>query len=95
MGKGLCLTKSFQHQLLLEDHHNLHTYIIFRKFMGLILKYQIYQSFAEELMSDESDLIKHVAENSDRLRYSLYNNQVLPYVYNLVFLCIKKTFFFQ
>ncbi|XP_075976077.1 angiotensin-converting enzyme-like protein Ace3 [Anticarsia gemmatalis] len=37
------------------------------KFMGLILKYQIYQSFAEELMSDESDLVKHIAENNDRL----------------------------
>lgn len=35
--------------------------------MGLILKYQIYQSFAEELVSDESDLIQHVAENNDRL----------------------------
>ncbi|KAH9634352.1 hypothetical protein HF086_000609 [Spodoptera exigua] len=37
------------------------------KFMGLILKYQIYQSFAEELISDDSDLIKHVAENNERL----------------------------
>lgn len=36
--------------------------------MGLILKYQIYQSFAEELESDESDLVKHVALNSGRLR---------------------------
>lgn len=35
--------------------------------MGLILKYQIYQSFAEELISDESDLIKHISENNDRL----------------------------
>ncbi|KAF9791732.1 hypothetical protein SFRURICE_020131, partial [Spodoptera frugiperda] len=37
------------------------------KFMGLILKYQIYQSFAEELISDDSDLIQHVAENNERL----------------------------
>ncbi|KOB76052.1 Angiotensin-converting enzyme, partial [Operophtera brumata] len=37
------------------------------KFLGVILKYQIYQSFAEELESDESDLIKHVAENNGRL----------------------------
>jgi hypothetical protein len=36
--------------------------------MGLILKYQIYQSFAEELASDESDLLTHVASNNDRLR---------------------------
>ncbi|KAJ8724332.1 hypothetical protein PYW08_015806 [Mythimna loreyi] len=47
-------------------------YMIFNKpyigkFMGLILKYQIYQSFAEELVSDESDLIHHIAENNDRL----------------------------
>lgn len=32
-----------------------------------MLKYQIYQSFAEELMSDDSDLIQHVAENNQRL----------------------------
>ncbi|XP_028160304.1 angiotensin-converting enzyme-like [Ostrinia furnacalis] len=37
------------------------------KFMGLILKYQIYHSFAEELESDDSDLIKHIAEHSNRL----------------------------
>ncbi|CAH0583162.1 unnamed protein product [Chrysodeixis includens] len=37
------------------------------KFMGLILKYQIYQSFAEELVSDESDLLVHISENNDRL----------------------------
>lgn len=37
------------------------------KFMGMILKYQIYQSFAEELISDESDLVKHIAETNDRL----------------------------
>ncbi|XP_060802153.1 angiotensin-converting enzyme-like [Amyelois transitella] len=47
-------------------------YILFNKpyigkFMGLILKYQIYQSFAEELSSDESDLLQHVNETSDRL----------------------------
>lgn len=42
-------------------------FFVFRKFMGLILKYQIYQSFAEELISDESDLIKHISENNDRL----------------------------
>lgn len=35
--------------------------------MGQILKYQIYQSFAEELPSDESDLIKHVADKNGRL----------------------------
>lgn len=35
--------------------------------MGLILKYQIYQSFAEELISDESDLVKHIAESNVRL----------------------------
>nr|XP_049693128.1 angiotensin-converting enzyme-like protein Ace3 isoform X3 [Helicoverpa armigera] len=37
------------------------------KFMGLVLKYQIYQSFAEELVSDDSDLVNHIAENNDRL----------------------------
>ncbi|CAH3994097.1 inactive angiotensin-converting enzyme-related protein-like [Pieris brassicae] len=37
------------------------------KFMGLILKYQVYQSFAEELMSDDDDLVEHVAENNQRL----------------------------
>lgn len=37
------------------------------KFLGVILKYQIYQSFAEELISDDADLIKHVAENNQRL----------------------------
>ncbi|CAB3255539.1 unnamed protein product [Arctia plantaginis] len=37
------------------------------KFMGLILKYQIYQSFAEEMMSDNSDLVEHIAENNYRL----------------------------
>nr|XP_026485355.1 angiotensin-converting enzyme-like [Vanessa tameamea] len=37
------------------------------KFLGIILKYQIYQSFAEELISDDSDLVKHVAENNQRL----------------------------
>ncbi|KAL4707323.1 hypothetical protein ACJJTC_019861 [Scirpophaga incertulas] len=47
-------------------------YVVFNKpfigkFMGLILKYQIYQSFAEELISDESDLLEHVAISSDRL----------------------------
>lgn len=42
-------------------------YFCYRKFLGLILKYQIYQSFAEELESDESDLIKHVAENNVRI----------------------------
>lgn len=47
-------------------------YMIFNKpyigkFMGLILKYQIYQSFAEELVSDESDLINHIADSNDRL----------------------------
>lgn len=36
--------------------------------MGLILKYQIYQSFAEEMESDESDLVKHIATHNDRLR---------------------------
>ncbi|KAM3966927.1 LOW QUALITY PROTEIN: angiotensin-converting enzyme [Aphomia sociella] len=47
-------------------------YILFNKpfvgkFMGLILKYQIYHSFAEELISDESDLVKHVSENNERI----------------------------
>ncbi|CAG4969703.1 unnamed protein product [Parnassius apollo] len=47
-------------------------YILFNKpfigkFMGLILKYQIYQSFAEELISDDYDLVKHVAEKNERL----------------------------
>ncbi|XP_072949997.1 angiotensin-converting enzyme-like protein Ace3 [Epargyreus clarus] len=47
-------------------------YVIFNKpyigkFMGLILKYQIYQSFAEELVSDDYDLVKHVGENNERL----------------------------
>ncbi|XP_045496861.1 inactive angiotensin-converting enzyme-related protein-like [Colias croceus] len=37
------------------------------KFMGLILKYQVYQSFAEELMSDDGDLVTHVADNNQRL----------------------------
>ncbi|VVC89802.1 angiotensin-converting enzyme-like [Leptidea sinapis] len=37
------------------------------KFMGLILKYQLYQSFAEELMLDDSDLISHVADRNQRL----------------------------
>ncbi|XP_061385352.1 angiotensin-converting enzyme-like [Danaus plexippus] len=36
-------------------------------FLGLILKYQVYQSFAEELRSDDSDLIQHVSENNQRL----------------------------
>lgn len=35
--------------------------------MGLILKYQIYQSFAEEMISDDSDLVEHIAENNYRL----------------------------
>lgn len=47
-------------------------YVVFNKpfigkFMGIILKYQIYQSFAEELISDDSDLIRHVADNNNRL----------------------------
>ncbi|CAH2254113.1 jg12106 [Pararge aegeria aegeria] len=37
------------------------------KFLGLILKYQIYQSFAEELISDDLDLITHVFQNNQRL----------------------------
>ncbi|XP_049870972.1 angiotensin-converting enzyme-like [Pectinophora gossypiella] len=37
------------------------------KFLGVILKYQIYQSFAEELASDESDLVKHVADSNSRI----------------------------
>lgn len=41
------------------------------KFLGLILKYQIYQSFAEELVSDESDLIRQVAENNGRLNEAM------------------------
>ncbi|KAI8420764.1 hypothetical protein MSG28_007978 [Choristoneura fumiferana] len=53
-----------------------HSYIVHNKpligkFMGLILKYQIYQSFAEELISDESDLIKHISENNDRLLFTM------------------------
>ncbi|KAI5636366.1 angiotensin-converting enzyme domain-containing protein [Phthorimaea operculella] len=37
------------------------------KYLGIILKYQVYQSFAEEQEIDESDLVKHVAENNVRL----------------------------
>lgn len=35
--------------------------------MGIILKYQIYQSYAEELISDDYDLVKHVTEKNERL----------------------------
>ncbi|XP_045767657.1 angiotensin-converting enzyme-like [Maniola jurtina] len=47
-------------------------YVLFNKpyigkFLGLILKYQIYQSFAEELISDDLDLITHVFQNNQRL----------------------------
>lgn len=47
--------------------------------MGLILKYQIYQSFAEEMESDESDLVKHIATHNDRLR--LVTNNILLFAY--------------
>ncbi|XP_014368466.2 angiotensin-converting enzyme [Papilio machaon] len=48
------------------------SYVLFNKpfvgkFMGIILKYQIYQSFAEELISDDYDLVKHVMEKNERL----------------------------
>ncbi|XP_041988913.1 angiotensin-converting enzyme-like [Aricia agestis] len=36
-------------------------------FLGIILKYQIYQSYAEELMTDEGDLTEHVATSNARL----------------------------
>ncbi|XP_053605335.1 angiotensin-converting enzyme-like protein Ace3 [Plodia interpunctella] len=52
---------------LLGDSHILFNRPYIGKFMGLILKYQIYQSFAEELSSDESDLLQHVNESSNRL----------------------------
>ncbi|XP_063390771.1 angiotensin-converting enzyme-like protein Ace3 [Cydia fagiglandana] len=52
---------------ILGNPYVLHNKPFIGKFMGLILKYQIYQSFAEELISDESDLIKHISENNDRL----------------------------
>lgn len=35
--------------------------------MGLILKYQIYHSFAEELASDDADLISYISNNNNRL----------------------------
>lgn len=47
-------------------------YIVFNKpfigkFLGIILKYQIYLSFADELMSDDDDLIQYVSQHNDRL----------------------------
>lgn len=49
------------------------------KFMGLILKYQIYQSFAEELESDESDLLQHVASNNDRLNKTIMQGYIMKW----------------
>ncbi|CAH0751872.1 unnamed protein product [Diatraea saccharalis] len=52
---------------LLSDPYVLLNKPFVGKFMGLILKYQIYQSFAEELESDDADLLAHVAAYHDRL----------------------------
>ncbi|CAH2040681.1 unnamed protein product, partial [Iphiclides podalirius] len=52
---------------LLGDPYILFNRPFIGKFLGLILKYQIYQSFAEELISDDYDLVKHVAEKNERL----------------------------
>ncbi|CAK1544141.1 unnamed protein product [Leptosia nina] len=52
---------------LLGDPYVLSNKPYIGKFMGLILKYQVYQSFAEELMSDDGDLVTHVSENNQRL----------------------------
>ncbi|XP_052754524.1 angiotensin-converting enzyme-like [Galleria mellonella] len=52
---------------LLGDPYILFNKPFIGKFMGLILKYQIYHSFAEELISDESDLVQYVSENNERI----------------------------
>ncbi|CAH0672770.1 unnamed protein product [Chilo suppressalis] len=54
-------------QDLLSDPYVLLNKPFIGKFMGLILKYQIYQSFAEELESDDDDLLAHVGANHERL----------------------------
>ncbi|XP_068623764.1 angiotensin-converting enzyme-like [Battus philenor] len=51
----------------LGDSYTLFNKPFIGKFMGIILKYQIYQSFAEELISDDYDLVMHVSEKNDRL----------------------------
>ncbi|XP_059056502.1 angiotensin-converting enzyme-like [Achroia grisella] len=52
---------------LLGDPYILFNKPFIGKFMGLILKYQIYHSFADELISDEHDLVNHVSENNERI----------------------------
>lgn len=52
---------------ILGDPYALRNKPYIGKFMGLILKYQIYQSFAEELYEDHADLVKYISENNHRL----------------------------
>ncbi|XP_037975647.2 angiotensin-converting enzyme [Plutella xylostella] len=52
---------------LLSDPHVTFNKPFLGKFMGLILKYQIYQTFAEELISDDADLAQHVSVDNSRL----------------------------
>ncbi|KAJ0177900.1 hypothetical protein K1T71_006773 [Dendrolimus kikuchii] len=64
--KNFSLIES-SHADLLGDPYVVFNKPFIGKFMGIILKYQIYQSFAEELISDDSDLVQHIAENNGRL----------------------------